>query len=218
MNTNKLLISAAALIALSAPAAFAQSQTTPPPNTPAQTGTPTSTPDKQPPTIQQRKDNQQDRIANGVQSGQLTAGETRNLENKEAGINKEEKTMRSEDDGHLTAADRAKLNNQQNKVSNQIYQDKHNANTAHYGNNEVGQRRENQQDRIANGIKSGQLTPRETSKLENQQQGINREVKGMRQANGGKLTQADKKAVNQQQNSASKNIYKKKHNAAHTNK
>lgn len=219
MNTNKLLISAAALIALSAPAVFAQSQTTPAtPSTPAQTSTPTSTPDKQPPTIQQRKDNQQDRIANGVQSGQLTAGETKNLENKEAGINSEEKTMRSEDDGHLTAADRAKLNNQQNKVSNQIYQDKHNANTAHYGNNEVGQRRENQQDRIAQGIKSGQLTPRETSKLENQQQGINREVKGMRQANGGKLTQADKKAVNQQQNSASKNIYNKKHNAAHTSK
>lgn len=221
MNTNKLLISAAALIALSTPAAFAQSQstpTTPSTQTSTPSSTPSTTPNKPAPTIQQRKDNQQDRIANGVDSGQLTAGETKNLENKEAGINKEERTMRSEDDGHLTQADRTKLNNQQNKVSNQIYQDKHNANTAHYGNNEVGQRRENQQDRIANGIRSGQLTPKETSKLENQQQGINREVKGMRQANGGKLTQADKKAVNQQQNSASKNIYNKKHNAAHTSK
>ena len=219
INTQKWLISAAALIAMSAPAAFAQSQTTPTtPSTPSQTSTQAPDPNKPAPTIQQRKENQQDRIANGVQSGQLTAGETKNLENKEAGINKEEKTMRSEDDGHLTAADRTKLNNQQNKVSNQIYQDKHNANTAHYGNNEVGQRRENQQDRIAQGIKSGQLTPRETSKLENQQQGINREVKGMRQANGGKLAPADKKAVNQQQNSASKNIYNKKHNPAHTQK
>jgi hypothetical protein len=35
----------------------------------------------------------------------------------------------------------------------------------------------------------------------------------MRQANGGKLTNADKKALNQQQNQASKNIYNKKHNA-----
>jgi hypothetical protein len=98
-------------------------------------------------------------------------------------------------------------------VSLQIYDDKHNANTAHYGNNEVGDRRENQQDRIAQGVKSGQLTPGETAKLENQQQGINREVSGTRQANGGKLTNADKKAVNQQQNKASKNIYNKKHNA-----
>jgi len=39
--------------------------------------------------------------------------------------------MRSEDDGHLTAADRQKLNNQQNHLSNQIYDDKHNGNSAH---------------------------------------------------------------------------------------
>ncbi|MGA2103047.1 MAG: hypothetical protein ABSG34_18200, partial [Candidatus Sulfotelmatobacter sp.] len=34
--------------------------------------------------IQGRKENQQDRIAQGVESGQLTAGETTNLEKKEA--------------------------------------------------------------------------------------------------------------------------------------
>ncbi len=40
-----------------------------------------SQPQAQPnrPTIGDRKDYQQDRIANGVDSGQLTAGETRNL-------------------------------------------------------------------------------------------------------------------------------------------
>jgi hypothetical protein len=73
---------------------------------------------------------------------------------------------------------------------------------------------DNQQDRIANGVRSGQLTAGETSKLENKQQGVNREVAGMRQANGGKLTAADKAAVNQQQNKLSKQIYNKKHNAA----
>jgi hypothetical protein len=199
MKITKLILSAAALLAISVPAAFAQSSAI--------------TADPKPGEIQERKENQQDRIAQGVQSGQLTAGETKNLETKEAGLNKEERTMRAEDNGHLTAADRAKLNRQQNRLSKQIHTDKTNANTAHYGNNEVGQRRENQQDRIAQGIKSGQLTPGETAKLENQQQGINKEVSGMRQANGGKLTQADKKAVNQQQNQASKNIYNKKRNA-----
>ena len=162
--------------------------------------------------IHQRKENQQDRIANGVQSGQLTAGETKNLETKEAGINKEESGMRAEEDGHLTSADRSLINNQQNHLSNQIYDDKHNANTAHYGNNEVGQRRENQQDRIAQGIKSGQLTAGETAKLERQQQSINHEDASMRAADGGKLTGADKAALNQRQNRASKNIYAKKHN------
>jgi hypothetical protein len=199
MKSMKFVMSAAILMAMVAPAAFAQDSSG------------TTTP---PPTIQDRKDNQQDRIANGVQDGQLTAGETKNLENKEANINGEEHTMRTEDDGKLTAADRTKLNNQQNKVSNDIYADKHNANTAHYGNNEVGQRRQDQQDRIANGIRSGQLTARESSNLENKEQGVNHEVAGMRQANGGKLTGADKAAVNQQQNHLSKQIYNKKHNAA----
>lgn len=196
MKAMKVILSGAAIFVLSAPAMFAQSTTT---NEPPQT-------------IQQRKENQQDRIAQGVQSGQLTAGETKNLETKETGLNKEERTMRSEDDGHLTAADRSKLNNQQNRLSNNIYDDKHNAATQHEGTGEIGQRKENQQDRIAQGIKSGQLTPRETAKIEKQQQGINRETAGMREANDGKLTAADKKAVNQQQNQASRNIYIKKHN------
>jgi len=198
MKTKQLILSGAALIALCVPSAFAQQSNT------------TTTTDPQ--SIAQRKTDQQDRIAQGIDSGQLTAGETKNLETKEADVNKEEHTMRSEDDGHLTAADRAKLNNQQNHLSNRIYDDKHNADTAHYGNNEVGQRRENQQDRIAQGVKSGQLTAGETSRLERQQQSINHEDAAMRNADGGKLTGADKAALNRRQNRASGNIYAKKHN------
>lgn len=78
-------------------------------------------------TINQRKENQQDRIAQGVKSGQLTAGETRNLERREASINREERNMRRADGGHLTRADRAALNRRQNRVSRSIYRDKHNA-------------------------------------------------------------------------------------------
>jgi hypothetical protein len=166
------------------------------------------------PSIAQRKENQQDRIANGVKSGQLTAGETANLETKEAAINGETKADRAANGGKLTAAEKTKINKQQNNLSKQIYKDKHNANTAHYGNNKVGQRRENQQDRIAQGIKSGQLTAGETAKLENQQKGINQQVAADRKANGGKLTTAEKKQVNHEQNQASKNIYHKKHNGS----
>jgi hypothetical protein len=165
------------------------------------------------PTVAQRKENQQDRIAQGVKSGQLTAGETSKLETKEAAINGETRADRAANGGKLTAAEKQQINGQQNKLSNQIYNDKHNANTAHYGNNAVGQRRENQQDRIAQGIKSGQLTAGETAKLENQQKGINQQVAADRAANGGKLTGAEKKQVNGEQNNASKNIHNKKHNA-----
>ena len=165
------------------------------------------------PSVAQRKENQQDRISQGIKSGQLTAGETSNLETKEAAINGETRADRAANGGKLTQAEKQQVNSQQNQVSKQIYNDKHNANTAHYGNNAVGQRRENQQDRIAQGVKSGQLTAGETAKLENQQKGINQQVKADRSANGGKLTGAEKQQVNKEQNNSSKSIYNKKHNA-----
>src|SRR5882672_4890977 len=181
---------------------------------PASSGTSQNTTNTtQDPTIHQRKENQQDRIANGIQSGQLTAGETSKLETKEAAVNGEIRADRAANGGKLTDAEKARIDRQQNRLSKQIYNDKHNANTAHYGNNEIGQRRENQQDRIAQGVKSGQLTAGETAKLENQQKGINQQVRADRAANGGKLTPGEKAQVNHEQNRASKNIYNKKHNA-----
>lgn len=77
----------------------------------------------------------------------------------------------------------------------------------------VAQRKENQQDRIANGVQSGQLTAGETSKLETKEAAINGETKADRAANGGTLTASEKQQVNHEQNAASKNIYHKKHNA-----
>ena len=52
---------------------------------------------------------------------------------------------------------------------------------------EIQQRKENQQDRIAQGVKSGQLTAHETSRLENKEAAVNGETRADRAANGGKL-------------------------------
>lgn len=162
--------------------------------------------------VNDRRTDQQDRIANGVQSGQLTAGETKNLEGREANLNREIKDDRQADGGKLTTQERQQVNKQQNNLSKSIYQDKHNANTAHYGNNEVGQRRENQQDRIAQGIRSGQMTAGEAARTENREQGINQQIHADRQANGGRLTGGEKKQINKEQNGASRQIYRQKHN------
>ena len=78
MKKTALIFGGAALLALTVSPVFAQQ-----PNTGAAD-----------PSIAQRKDNQQDRIANGIESGQLTAGETKQLETHEADINKEESNMR----------------------------------------------------------------------------------------------------------------------------
>lgn len=164
-------------------------------------------------TIQDRKENQQDRIAQGAKSGQLTARETTNLEKKESKLNQEERDMRSLDNGKLTTADKKTITQQQNHLSKQIYQDKHNTavqNTT--PKSEVGKRAENQQDRIAQGVKSGQLTAGEASHLEKNEAQINHEVRSDRAANGGKLTSQEKKQVNRQQNRESRQIYRDKHN------
>lgn len=91
----------------------------------AQTTTPT--PGKNDYNINQRKVDQQQRIGNGVKSGQLTAGETSRLEHQEAGVNREERGMRAQDNGHLTKQDRRTIHHQQNQESRRIYRDKHNA-------------------------------------------------------------------------------------------
>ena len=77
-------------------------------------------------TIHQRKVRQQDRIAQGVRSGQLTAHETASLERGEARVNRQIRTDRLDHNGHLTAGERARINGEQNRLSRQIYRDKHN--------------------------------------------------------------------------------------------
>ncbi len=75
----------------------------------------------------------------------------------------------------------------------------------------VHDRRVDQQKRIADGIESGQLTPAEAARLENKESRINGTIRDDRKDNGGKLTAAEKKKINRQQNKLSKDIYKQKH-------
>jgi hypothetical protein len=161
--------------------------------------------------VGQRAENQQDRIAQGIKSGQITAGGAANLETKEAAINQEVRADRALNGGKLTTQEKQIVNQQQNTMSNQIYTDKHNAATQNYGKSEVGQRQTNQQQRIGNGIQSGKLNATQAARLEKRQAAINQEVKTDRKINGGTLTGGEKKQVNRQQNQASKKIYKAKH-------
>jgi WXXGXW repeat (2 copies) len=159
-----------------------------------------------------RRYNQQGRIANGISSGQMTAGETKNIEGREANLNKEIHNDRAANGGTLTPQEHQQVNQQQNNLSKSIYNDKHNGNTAQYGNNEVGARRNLQQQRIANGVANGQMSASEAAKAEGHEQNINKQVAADRQANGGKLTPQEKQNINKKQNGASRQIYNEKHN------
>ncbi|HEV8042835.1 MAG TPA: hypothetical protein VGP62_28415 [Bryobacteraceae bacterium] len=75
--------------------------------------------------IQQRKENQQARIGNGVKNGTLSPRETVNLEKKEGALNHEIHHDRVQNGGNLTNKEKAQVNRQQNRLSRQIYRDKH---------------------------------------------------------------------------------------------
>jgi hypothetical protein len=79
--------------------------------------------------VGQRANNQQQRIAQGVRSGQMTAGETHNVEGREASINHQVATDRAADGGKLTPQEKQQVNQRQNNVSKSINKDKHNAKT-----------------------------------------------------------------------------------------
>jgi hypothetical protein len=78
----------------------------------------------------------------------------------------------------------------------------------------VGARSENQQGRIANGVRSGQMTAHETRNVEGREASINRQTRNDRQANGGRLNGQERQQINQRQNNVSRSIYNDKHNAA----
>ncbi len=75
-----------------------------------------------------RQGNQQSRINQGVRDGQLTPGETRNLQNRDSSINRQAQADRRANGGSLTPQERQQVNQRQNNVSNSIRNDTHNAN------------------------------------------------------------------------------------------
>ncbi|PKO83798.1 MAG: hypothetical protein CVU17_06875 [Betaproteobacteria bacterium HGW-Betaproteobacteria-11] len=75
------------------------------------------------PNIDQRQQNQQQRIEQGVQSGALTPRETTHLEKGQAHVERMED--RAKADGTVTARERARLEHAENVQSRQIAHEKH---------------------------------------------------------------------------------------------
>ncbi len=77
--------------------------------------------------------------------------------------------------------------------------------------NQINQREKNQQNRIANGVKNGKLTPGQAARLERGEQRLqNNEKRDMAKDNG-HLTKQDQRQLNREANHMSKRIYKDKH-------
>jgi hypothetical protein len=86
----------------------------------------TTAPAPEKPTINQRLENQKDRIQAGTKDDQLTKGERTKLRANDAAIHAQEKVYRRANDGKLTTGEKRQLNRELNRNSRQIYRDRHN--------------------------------------------------------------------------------------------
>lgn len=76
------------------------------------------------PRIDRRQDNQQQRIDQGIASGELTNREAARLQQQQTNIERLER--RAESDGAISGAERARLTHKQNQASRAIARKKHN--------------------------------------------------------------------------------------------
>jgi hypothetical protein len=161
-----------------------------------------------------REANQDQRISNGLRSGQMTSGEAARAERTQSKIDQQVHNDRAANGGKLTGQERQQINGEQNAASRQIYDEKHNGNTVKP--NEVDNREANQQARTAQGLRSGQMTSGEAARTNNNQAKVAQQVHNERTANGGPLTGQEKNQANKEENKNSKQIYNEKHNSTTT--
>src|SRR5438552_7302678 len=163
----------------------------------------------------QRDVNQQNRIEQGLKSGQLNTREAARLEREEARVERDQ--ARAMQDGKLSPAEKARLAREQNKVSRDIYREKHDAQTGNPSSASSQrmqadvQRNANQQSRIEQGVKSGSLTTRETAKLEGGESRIDRAE--ARAGADGKVSAKEQRRIQRRENRESARIYREKHDA-----
>jgi uncharacterized membrane protein YebE (DUF533 family) len=176
------------------------------------------------PGIDARQTSQEQRIQQGVGSGQLNARETYRLEKGQSRIQNLE--SRAKADGVVTNAERARIQGAQDVQNSRIYNQKHDAQTvggvapAPRPGTSPGQsaanaaavdaRQGNQSARIQQGVGSGQLNARETYRLEKGQSRVQKME--TRATSDGVVTNGESRRINQAQNVQSRRIYNKKHN------
>jgi hypothetical protein len=162
------------------------------------------------PRINARQHAQRERIQQGVRSGELTRRETGRAVENQRDIRRLESAYKS--DGELTRTERRDLTREQNQAGRQLYRDKHDAQSrapAAVRDPLINQRQANQAGRVAQGVKSGELSRPEAQELRAERRDIReleRDYKSDRV-----LTPQERRDLNQQLNQNSREIYEEKH-------
>jgi hypothetical protein len=167
----------------------------------------------------QRDVNQQQRIENGLKSGQLSTKEAAKLEKEQSKVDRVEANAMK--DGKLSDAEKERIQRMQNKASRDIEADKHNAQTGNPNSASSKrmqadvQRNVNEEKRINEGVKNGTLTNHEAAKLEHGQARDDR--KEARAGSDGHVGANEQAAIQRSENNQSKRIHKEKHDGQNRN-
>ncbi len=162
----------------------------------------------------QRDVNQEQRIEQGLQSGELSTREAGKLEREEQHVDQLE--AHDLKDGSISAAEQARINAAQSNVSQDIYQQKHDV---QQGNPDSAssermqadvQRNVNQEKRIETGVRNDSLTNREAGSLERGQARVDRDEANA--AANGRVRASEQQRIQGAQNHQSHRVYRKKHN------
>lgn len=165
--------------------------------------------------VDQRLQNQQNRINAGVADGQINQQqETRDenrLQNQEQQLNKDEAT----DGGHITKAEQNNLNNGLNKNGQDIYNQRDGI-PGHPRVNQVDYRDQKQQNRIDKGEADGQLSKAQATRDQAHLDHEEAVQKNQEAHDGGHLTKAEQRRDNKAMNRSSRKIHNQRH--PHKNK
>ncbi len=165
----------------------------------------------------QRDVNQQERIERGLKSGELSTKEAGRLEKEESRVDRmESKALK---DGKMTRSEQNRINAAQDKVSRDIYDEKHDAQK---GNPDSAssqrmqadvQRNANQEQRLEKGLQNGSLTDREAARLERGQ--ARTERKEGNAASDGHVGAEEQRRIQAAENRQSGHIHRQKHDTQH---
>jgi hypothetical protein len=161
----------------------------------------------------QRDVNQQQRIEDGLKSGELTTKEAGKLERAEGRIDRLEAKDLSK--GPLTPKEQAQINRMEDEVSRDIYSEKHDAQTGNPNSPSAKrmeadvQRNVSQEQRIEQGVKSGALNDKQVGALERGQARVDR-MEANAAANG-HVGRHEQQRIQRIENHQSKRIWRAKH-------
>lgn len=156
----------------------------------------------------QRQADQQQRIDNGLKDGSLTTREAGRLEKGEASL---DRTIARDQKNGMTAQDVRQINRRENQLSHEIHNERTNAvrgnpNSASSRRMQADvQRNANQDRRMAQGVKDGQLTGGQVAGIEHGQAHVDRAE--ARAAANGHVGAGEQRRIQRAENHQSQRIH-----------